>query len=113
MLSVFAAFSSWIERGVAVSKIGKILAKAAPLQALSHLIPNDLVQAELRAMASTVSRPLSVAFDDVVAGSGYYGQIFSSVLAAGGVSDILLPLWKQLLATPGFTLAGSGEWLVP
>ena len=33
----------WIERGVAVSKIGKILAKAAPLQALSHLIPKVLV----------------------------------------------------------------------
>ena len=37
---------NWIERGVAVSKIGKILAKAAPLQALAHIIPSDLVQAD-------------------------------------------------------------------
>src|SRR5690349_19228014 len=29
----------WIERGVAVSKIGRILAKTQPLQALSHIIP--------------------------------------------------------------------------
>ncbi|MNH24204.1 HTH-type transcriptional repressor YcgE [compost metagenome] len=30
----------WIERGVAVSRIGKILARTEPHQALSHIIPN-------------------------------------------------------------------------
>src|SRR5471032_1496457 len=33
----------WIDRGVAVSKVGKILAKTEPLKALSHIIPNELV----------------------------------------------------------------------
>src|SRR5471030_2996715 len=36
----------WIERGVAVSKVGKILAKTEPLKALSHIIPNELVLAD-------------------------------------------------------------------
>src|SRR5476651_937226 len=33
----------WIERGVALNKVGKILAKTEPLKALSHIIPNELV----------------------------------------------------------------------
>src|SRR4051812_36026391 len=33
----------WIDRGVAVSKVGKILAKTEPLKALAHIIPDELV----------------------------------------------------------------------
>ena len=33
----------WIERGVAVSKVGKILAKTEPLKVLAQVIPNELV----------------------------------------------------------------------
>lgn len=36
----------WIDRGVAVSKIGTLLARAAPFQTLSHIIPKDLVLAD-------------------------------------------------------------------
>ena len=53
----------WIERGVAVSKIGKILAKTAPLKALSHLIPSDLVQADYTQWQQQVQAAVS-AFDE-------------------------------------------------
>jgi DNA-binding transcriptional MerR regulator len=85
----------WIERGVAVSKIGKILAKAAPLQALSHLIPNDLVQADYAQWHQQLQAAVS-AFDDVLL-EQIYGQIFSSYSQPVVFQDILLPLWKQLL----------------
>ena len=85
----------WIDRGVAVSKIGKILAKAAPLQALSHIIPNELVQADYAQWQQQVHAAVS-AFDDIQLDQ-VYGQIFSSYSQAVVFQDILTPLWKQLL----------------
>ncbi|MNF77062.1 HTH-type transcriptional repressor YcgE [compost metagenome] len=54
---------NWIERGVAVSKISKILAKTAPLQALAHIIPNNLVQADYAQWQQQLEAAVS-AFDD-------------------------------------------------
>jgi DNA-binding transcriptional MerR regulator len=98
----------WIERGVAVSKIGKILAKAAPLQALSHLIPNDLVQADYAQWHQQLQAAVS-AFDDVLL-EQIYGQIFSSYSQPVVFQDILLPLWKQLLQRQD-SFGRVSEWL--
>jgi hypothetical protein len=98
----------WIERGVAVSKIGKILAKAAPLQALSHLIPQDLVQADYSQWQQQIEAAV-VSFDEVRLDQ-VYGQIFSTYSQPVVFQDILLPLWKQLLQRQD-TFGRTSEWL--
>lgn len=98
----------WIERGVAVSKIGKILARSEPLQALSHIIPNDLVQADYAQWQQQVQAAVS-AFDDVQL-EQVYGQIYSSYSQPVVFQDILLPLWKQLLQRQD-SFGRTSEWL--
>jgi DNA-binding transcriptional MerR regulator len=85
----------WIERGVAVSKVAKILARTAPLQALTHLIPDEMVQADYAQWKHQLHAAVS-AFDDVLLDQ-IYGQIFSSYSQTVVFQDILLPLWKQLI----------------
>ncbi|MHC8304281.1 MerR family transcriptional regulator [Pseudomonas sp. PB3P13] len=84
----------WIDRGVAVSKVGKILAKAAPLQGLSHIIPRELVHADHAQWQDQLQSAVS-AFD-VVQLDQVYGQIFSSYPLSVVFQDILLPVWKRL-----------------
>ena len=99
---------NWIERGVAVSKISKILAKAAPLQALAHIIPNNLVQADYAQWQQQLAAAVS-AFDDARL-EQVYGQIFSSYSQPVVFQDILLPLWRQLLQRQD-TFGRASEWL--
>jgi len=98
----------WLERGVAVSKVGKILAKAAPLQALSHIIPNELVQADYSQWQRQVQLAVS-AFDEVQL-EQVYGQIFSSYPLTVVFQDILMPLWKHLLQRQD-AFGQTSEWL--
>ena len=98
----------WIDRGVAVSKVGKILAKTAPLQALSHIIPNELVHADYAQWQQQVHAAVS-AFDDVQMDQ-VYGQIFSSYPQAVVFQNILMPLWKQLLQRQD-QFGQTSEWL--
>ncbi|WP_392885376.1 MerR family transcriptional regulator [Pseudomonas migulae] len=98
----------WIDRGVAVSKVGKILAKTAPLQALSHIIPNELVHADYAQWQQQVHAAVS-AFDDVQMDQ-VYGQIFSSYPQTVVFQGILMPLWKQLLQRQD-QFGQTSEWL--
>ncbi|MNL19093.1 hypothetical protein D3C87_1402750 [compost metagenome] len=93
---------------MAVSKIGKILAKAAPLEALSHIIPDNLVQADYAQWQQQVQAAVS-AFDDVAL-EQVYGQIFSSYSQPVVFQDILIPLWKQMLQRQE-SFGGTSEWL--
>lgn len=98
----------WIDRGVAVSKVAKILARTAPHQALAHLIPNELVQADYAQWQEQVKVAVS-AFDEVQL-EQVYGQIFSSYPLTVAFQDILIPLWQQLLQRhEGF--GQTSEWL--
>jgi DNA-binding transcriptional MerR regulator len=98
----------WLDRGVAVSKVGKILAKTEPLKALSHIIPNELVLADYAQWQQQVQAAVS-GFDDVQL-ERVYGQIFSSYSLPVVFQDILMPLWKQLLQRQeGF--GQTSEWL--
>ncbi|VVO11186.1 MerR family transcriptional regulator [Pseudomonas fluorescens] len=99
---------SWIERGVAVSKVGKILARTAPLQALSSIIPNELVQADYAQWQEQVQAAVS-AFDEARL-EQVYGQIFSSYPLTVVFQDILLPLWKLLLHRQE-AFGQTSEWL--
>jgi DNA-binding transcriptional MerR regulator len=98
----------WLDRGVAVSKVGRILAKSAPLQALSHIIPNELVQADYAQWQQQVHAAVS-AFDDVQLDQ-VYGQIFSSYSQSVVFQDILIPLWKRLLQHQD-QFGQTSEWL--
>ena len=98
----------WIERGVAVSKVGKILAKAEPLQTLANIIPDELVLADYAQWQQQVQAAVS-GFDEVLL-EQIYGQIFSSYPLAVVFQDILMPLWQQLLLRhDGF--GQTSEWL--
>lgn len=98
----------WIDRGVAVSKVGKILAKTEPLKVLAHIIPNELVLADYSQWQQQVQAAVS-AFDDTQL-ERVYGQIFSSYSLPVVFQDILMPLWKQLLQRQE-AFGQTSEWL--
>ena len=98
----------WIDRGVSVSKVGKILAKTEPLKALAHIISDDQVQADYQQWQHQVKRAVS-AFDDLEL-DRVYGQIFSSYSLPVVFQDILLPLWRQLLLGQD-AFGHTSEWL--
>jgi DNA-binding transcriptional MerR regulator len=98
----------WIKRGVVVSKIGKILAKAKPLQALSHIIPNNLVEADYAQWQQQVLAAVN-GLDDLRL-EQLYGQIYSSYSLPVVFQDILIPVWKRLLQRHD-QFGGTSEWL--
>jgi DNA-binding transcriptional MerR regulator len=98
----------WIERGVVVSKIGKLLARAAPIQVLSQIIPNDIVLADYAQWQRQIRVAVS-AFDDVQL-EQVYGQVFSSYSLSVVFQDILLPVWRQLLQRQD-QFGGISEWV--
>ncbi|KPU57545.1 merR regulatory family protein [Pseudomonas fluorescens] len=98
----------WIGRGVAVSKIGTLLARAAPLSTLSHIIPKDLVLADYTQWQQQIRVAVS-AFDDVQL-EQVYGQVFSSYSLPVVFQDILLPVWRQLLQRQD-QFGGASEWI--
>ncbi|MHA3734860.1 MerR family transcriptional regulator [Pseudomonas sp. Eth.TT006] len=98
----------WIDRGVAVSKIGKILARTEPLKTLAHIISDDLVTADYQQWQDQVQRAVS-AFDDIEL-DRVYSQIFASYPLAVVFQDILLPLWRRLLQHRE-AFGQTSEWL--
>jgi DNA-binding transcriptional MerR regulator len=98
----------WIERGVAVSRVGKILARTEPLQTLSHIIPSSLVEADYVQWQQQVLAAVN-GFDDLQL-EQVYGQIFSSYALPVVFQDILIPVWKQLLQRQD-QFGVTSEWL--
>jgi DNA-binding transcriptional MerR regulator len=98
----------WIDRGVAVSKVGKILAKTEPMKVLAHIISDDLVQADYLQWQEQIQQAVS-AFDDQQL-DRVYGQIFSSYSLPVVFQDILMPLWLQLLQRQE-AFGQTSEWL--
>jgi hypothetical protein len=98
----------WIDRGVAVSKVGKILAKTEPLKALAQIIPNELVQADYAQWQQQVQAAVN-AFDEVQL-EHVYGQIFSSYPLTVAFQDILIPIWTRLLLRQE-AFGQASEWL--
>ena len=98
----------WIDRGVSVSKVGKILAKTEPMKVLAHFIPDDLVQADYLQWQEQVRQAVS-SFDDQLL-DRVYGQIFSSYALPVVFQDILMPLWLQMLQRQD-SFGQTSEWL--
>lgn len=95
----------WIERGVAVSKVGKILARGEPLGETGTAPGDGLEWAQCHGqLRSAIS-----AFDDRQL-DRLYGQIFSAYPLAVVFQDILMPLWQSLLRHQG-RFGQASEWL--
>ena len=95
----------WIERGVSVSKVGRILARDAllsePDAALGAQVDWEQWHGQLRHAIS--------AFDDRQL-DRLYGQIFSAYPLAVVFQDIFMPLWQALLRHQG-RFGQASEWL--
>ncbi|WP_339499445.1 MerR family transcriptional regulator [Pseudomonas canadensis] len=95
----------WIERGVAVSKVGRILARDAllsePDAALGAQVEWEQWHGQLRHAIS--------AFDDRQL-DRLYGQIFSAYPLAVVFQGIFMPLWQALLRHQGH-FGQASEWL--
>lgn len=98
----------WIDRGVAVSKVGKILAKTEPLKVLAKFIPEELVQSDYQQWQAQIQQAVS-SFDDQAL-DRVYGQIFSTYALPVVFQDILMPLWLQLLQRQD-AFGQTSEWL--
>ncbi|WP_438868944.1 MerR family transcriptional regulator [Pseudomonas sp. L1(2025)] len=98
----------WIERGVAVSKVGKILARD-DLQALAiHGEGNGVDEQEWSQWRTRLMHAVS-AFDERQLES-LYGQIFATYPLSVAFQDILMPLWSELLRHQG-RFGQASEWL--
>ncbi len=95
----------WIERGVAVSKVGKILARD---ELLSEPGTAPETQVEWVQWHGRLRLAIS-AFDDREL-DRLYGQIFSAYPITVVFQDILMPLWQALLRHQG-RFGQASEWL--
>lgn len=97
----------WIERGVAVSKVGKILARDT---LCSEHATSSRVDTEREWSQWQVQLRLAIsAFDDRQL-DRLYGQIFAAYPVAVVFQSIIMPLWQQLLRHQGH-FGQASEWL--
>lgn len=97
----------WIERGVPVSKVERILARGEHLRSSS----SDTVTVQTE-WAEWQARVLSVVQDfDERSLDQIYGQIFSSYPLVVVFQDILMPVWVQLLGERE-RFGQVSEWLM-
>lgn len=98
----------WIERGAAVSKVGKILARDEQ-QALAVRAERDtLEQAQWPQWQARLMQGVS-AFDDRML-EQLYGQIVATYPLNVAFEGILMPLWSDLLRHQGH-FGQASEWL--
>ncbi|MDB6143026.1 MAG: ycgE 2 [Pseudomonas sp.] len=98
----------WIERGVSVSKVGKILAKASVAKSSFGTVQPDGSLRDWSEWQAQLRRATS-AFDERRL-EQLYGQIFSSYPMSVVFQDILMPLWQELLLHQD-RFGQASEWL--
>lgn len=99
---------AWIERGVSVSKVGKILAKGNAIKSASSPVYEEVSASEWGEWQAQLRRAVS-AFDDVSL-DRLYGQVFSSYPLPVVFQDVLMPLWQELLMRQD-EYGQTSEWL--
>ena len=99
---------SWIDRGVSVSKVGKILSKASPAQVLEPIINHEQIQLDYAEWQADLRGVISQF--DVQGLDRVYGQVFSSYPVTVVFQDILMPLWQQLQRQQE-RFGAASEWL--
>jgi DNA-binding transcriptional MerR regulator len=99
---------AWIERGVSVSKVGKILAKSSSIKAASAPVYEEVSASEWAEWQAQLRRAIA-AFDEGRL-DRLYGQVFSSYPLPVVFQDILMPLWQELLLRQD-EFGQTSEWL--
>jgi DNA-binding transcriptional MerR regulator len=97
---------SWTERGVAVSKVGSILARSAATREAEE--PAATPSGEWYEWQGQLRDAVN-GFDEVRL-EQLYGQIFSTYPLAVVFQDVLLPVWQELLLRQD-EFGGTSEWL--
>ncbi len=97
---------SWTERGVAVSKVGSILARSAATREAEE--PVATVSGEWGEWQGQLREAVN-GFDEVRL-EQLYGQVFSTYPLAVVFQDVLLPVWQELLLRQD-EFGGTSEWL--
>lgn len=98
----------WIDRGVAVSKVGKILAKTRAAREAPQAMPGDSASGDYLQWQGQLKRAVG-GFDEPHL-ERLYGQIFSSYSLSVVFQDILMPFWRQL-AQHQEPYGHTSEWL--
>lgn len=98
----------WIERGVAVSKVGKILARSEQAKAACSPVGQAPAVGEWEAWQARVRRAVGQ-FDEAEL-DRLYGQVFSSYPLPVVFQDILMPLWQEMLVSQE-AFGQASEWL--
>ncbi len=99
---------AWLERGVAVSKVGKILERSEAQRAAAAPVYEEVALGEWGEWQRQVRRAVA-AFDETRL-EQVYGQVFSSYPLPVVFQDVLLPVWQELLLSQdGF--GQTSEWL--
>ncbi|MGQ7956683.1 MerR family transcriptional regulator [Pseudomonas sp. SP16.1] len=100
---------AWIERGVAVSKVGKILAKSAGARSGVAPVYEEASAGEWGEWQGQIRYALS-GFDEGRL-ERLYGQIFSTYPLPVVFQDIFMPVWQSLLLRQD-EFGQSSEWLM-
>lgn len=99
---------SWIERGVAVSKVGKILAGTRDLDAKARGLHSVIDDAEQQAWQAQLRQAVND-FDERRLDQ-LYGQIFSTYPLPVVFEDVLMPVWREF-AVRHDAFGQISEWL--
>jgi MerR family transcriptional regulator, light-induced transcriptional regulator len=99
---------AWIERGVAVSKVGKILAKSNAVRVATTPAYESVSAGEWGEWQAQLRKCIS-GFDELGL-DRLYGQVFSSYPLSVVFQDILMPLWQELLLRQD-EYGQTSEWL--
>ncbi|WP_455921893.1 MerR family transcriptional regulator [Pseudomonas putida] len=99
----------WIERGVAVSKVGKILARSNLLKVQAEPPRRPPVSGEWAEWQEQV-RSAVQSFDERRL-EQVYGQVFASYPVVVVFQEVLMPVWQQLLLRQD-AFGQTSEWLM-
>lgn len=100
---------AWIERGVAVSKVGSILAKSASSRSAVTPAYNEVSSDDWSQWQAQIRRALD-SFDEARL-ERLYGQIFSCYPLPVVFQDILMPIWQELLLRQD-EVGQRSEWVL-
>lgn len=100
---------AWIERGVAVSKVGSILAKSASSRSVVTPAYDEVSSDDWSQWQDQVRSALQN-FDEPRL-ERFYGQIFSCYPLPVVFQDIFMPVWQELLLRQD-EVGQRGEWLM-
>ncbi|AOE87310.1 MerR family transcriptional regulator [Pseudomonas sp. TCU-HL1] len=99
---------AWIERGVSVSKVGKLLARSNAAKAPVMPLHEDVAAGEWSEWRTMVRNAVSTL--DEAELERVYGQVFSTYPLHVVFTDVLMPVWQELLLRQDEFGRGS-EWV--